>query len=562
MMEKTEERNLGMHPKLLFDTIKHQAGTLVKANAEGIQNSIEAECSSIRTSLYETEGKHFLSISDDGFGIPTKEDIVTHFETFGTPHEEGEDQRWAKFRMGRGQMFAFGANVWRTSEFQMEVDIDVRGLKYTLKHGLESVVGTTIDIELYNNPFDGYPYYSIEGYKEALQKQVRYVATDTFFNDEKVNVDPATQRWDYEDEYAYYKFYVGTSMTFYNLGIYVMDIESSKMGMPGVVVSKKQLDVNFARNDILQECKVYNHILAVIKENRIKETKITRRTLTRDQRVAALYDLRNFKSSDHRVFEDLYHDYKNLGLISTIQGKYLTLEQVKKNTLPWSFAQIGEHKADKMMQKDSAIFFDERLLDQVGFSGEKKNFFWWLVGNYDHHTTWTRKKWENVGKLYQDADQITENLSDNKIVFSDKKLTRKERRLLTVLNDLNIWEGRIIQIGESSAAGWTDGHSYIAISKWFLDGLYLGHGRGVNRLMTLLAHEMAHNDDSFEEMYHSPEFYEKNIAILESDDSPTIYNCEIYDKMKKAQLAEQKAEYRKKEEARKVRNRKKLGLVS
>ena len=186
-MVKTEKRDLAMHPKLLMDTIKRQAGTLQKANLEGVMNAIEANSAVVSIELsVDSKGKAKLSIGDAGIGIETKEELIHHFETFGTPHDESENTYWKQFRMGRGQMFAFGKNVWRTATFKMIVDIDNNGLTYELQENLPFVKGCQIDIDLYKNPI-GYSHNSIESYKEMITEQVKFMEQIILFNGEQIN---------------------------------------------------------------------------------------------------------------------------------------------------------------------------------------------------------------------------------------------------------------------------------------------------------------------------------------------------------------------------------------
>lgn len=84
MVVKTR-RKLAMHEKLLFDTIQRQAGTLEKANLEGIMNSIEAGAPLVEIELEADANTAIMSISDKGKGMTNKQEIEDFFETFGTP---------------------------------------------------------------------------------------------------------------------------------------------------------------------------------------------------------------------------------------------------------------------------------------------------------------------------------------------------------------------------------------------------------------------------------------------------------------------------------------------
>ena len=166
-------RRFKMDEKLLFDTIQRQAGTLEKANVEGVMNSIEAGATLVIVGLDISGPTAIMTITDDGKGFRDQQEIEDFFETFGKPHSENEKVIWKQFRMGRGQMFAYGKNTWRTGNFRMVVDIKEWGLNYEFEDDLPYHDGCEITIELYDNPIGRYPYNSVAQYKEAIQKQVR-----------------------------------------------------------------------------------------------------------------------------------------------------------------------------------------------------------------------------------------------------------------------------------------------------------------------------------------------------------------------------------------------------
>jgi len=552
-MVTKERRSLGMHPKLLFDTIKRQAGTLEKANTEAVMNSIEAGAAAVYCTIsVDAEGKATMHIIDDGEGIDTKEDMIAHFETFGTPHDESENTHWKQFRMGRGQLFAFGRNIWRTATFEMTVDINKWGLEYDLKENLPFVDGCEITIELYKNPIGNWPYPSMERYKEALTKQVRFVNIPCYFNDEQINTPADDCDWDLQDKNAYYLFNVGTEMTVYNLGIYVQDISAYDVGMGGIAVSKKQLKVNFARNDVISDCPVMGHINKILEKHRIKKSRRTRRNLNQFERKSTLQDLRDNIQR--------YQDIKTLGLIPTAQGKYISLEVMRKNRLPWSFSNRGDRLADRIMQREQAICIDENILADLNYTGKKSQFFLWLVGQ-DNKIFYGNNDWHNVTKLYTPFSKLSEGVSDTYIVIPDKKLTVSERRILKVLQSFDCWRGRVLRIGGSEMAdAWTDGSTYITIDRNFLKKLYLGSGRGVNELMMVMAHEMAHDEDTACTHYHGPEFYENMVNVLKGSYSPTIWSATFYSKMERSKIEERRAAERAAEIRKKEKIDKKLGI--
>jgi len=565
-MVKTETRDLAMHPKLLMDTIKRQAGTLQKANLEGVMNAIEAGSPVVRIELnidINDSKKAKLSIGDDGIGIETKEELIKHFETFGTPHDESENTYWKQFRMGRGQMFAFGKNVWRTATFKMVVDIDNKGLTYELTENLPYFKGCQIDIDLYRNPV-GYSHNSIEQYKECIQKQVKFMEGTILFNGEQINTPASSCNWDFEDDMAYYLFNIGTDFKVYNLGAYVMDAPLTITGMMGIIVSKKQLKINFARNDVQHDCEIYNGttkddkhingIIDVVKKNCVIKTRQKRKVLTYWERQATLRDLRDGTQD--------FNDIRSLSLISTAQGKHISLDFIRKNRQNWCFAERGSDLADRMMERNQALCINESILTDLSYTGDKIKFFSWLTGaDKDRRYRYGNTEWQTVEKLYTDFNYLSSNISDEYNDLSIDKLTVIEKRILKVLNNFDCWSGRIIKIGYSERANaWTDGCTYITIDRSYLKRLYITCATHCNRLMTLLAHEMAHDCDTRGTHIHGPEFYENMCRIIRSDNSPTIENCSFNANMLKSRISEKQAKIFIKEQKAKEKVNKKLGI--
>ncbi len=561
----TGTEHFEMHPQFLMDGMKRQAGTLQKANLEGVMNAIEAGSPVVRIELIvDANGKARLFIGDDGIGIETREDLIQHFATFGTPHKANENKIYAQFRMGRGQMFAFGLNVWRTATFKMVVDIDNKGLTYELTENLPYVKGCQIDIDLYRNPI-GYSHATIEQYKECIQKQVRFMEGKILFNGEQINTPASILKWDFEDDNAYYMFNAGADFKVYNLGAYVMDASLVQTGMMGIVVSKKQVKVNFARNDIQHDCGIYHGyfdgndkhvdgIIDIVKKNRIKKTRQRRRTLDSWERTATLTDIRDGQ-------QDLA-DVKTLGLIPTAQGKHISLDFVRKNRQQWCFAERGSDLADRMMERGQALCIDENILTTLNYSGHNSGFFSWLTGT-DTQYSYGNDDWKAVEKLYADFDELSKNISDDYNTLPDKKLTVVERRIIKVLNGFHCWDGRVINLGYSERANaWTNGISYITIDRSYLKRLSVTYARHCNKLMVLLAHEMAHDSDTKGTHYHGPEFYENMVRILESDSAPTIYIASFHSKMQESKIDEKQAKIDASQERARAKQDKKLNIAA
>jgi hypothetical protein len=425
-------------------------------------------------------------------------------------------------------------------------------LDYDLEEDLPFVQGCHITIELYDNPLR---WTRMEEFQKSLGKLVKFMPVPINFNGTIINTDPESCKWDYQDENAYYKFDYQSGvlpMSVYNMGAFVMDMSTSRTGMAGFIVSKKRLEVNFARNDVILTCPVFKDIQDVIKKNRKIERHTDRRVLNDASRLVALKD-----------FLDGSEDYSKictLKLIPTAQGKRMSLEDIRKSKISWTFSPIGDRFADKMCEAGIALCFDESILDDMGYSGQKNAFFTWLFTEYNRvarYYSWA-DSFDRMEALYTDFSKIRLSKGCSADLYSiipDTKLGVSYRRLLKVLNGYKgIWDGRVIRIGVSNtSSAWTDGKSYVVLNKEFLDKLGFAWIGNVYQLFAVLTHEMAHDINTAMTHIHSPDFHENFYRItMDVNASPLSYVADFSKRLKGYKFDE-----RKRIETEKVENAKK-----
>jgi len=499
-------RNLKAHTNLLMKVIKDQAGTLEKSILEAVMNSIEAGSPSVAISL-KTDAScssgASLIIEDQGKGFCSEKEIHEWFEMFGQPHTNEENKIWAKFRMGRGQCFAFGKNIWRTGQFEMIVDVDNMGLEYELKTGLPHFNGCRIEIELYTNPIGTY-YRSIDTLKTAIKRQIEFMGGLTTFNGEALNVPAEKLKWDIETDDAYFMFGRGVDLAFYNLGAFVMSDSASIAGVTGVVVSKQQLKVNFARNDIQQDCPIYGRIRDVIKQNRVKKARKQRRSFSSDERNALLIDLRDGDIS--------FDDIRGLSLLELSNGNLISFDKMRQTRQFWAFSSYGNQIADRLSYSDRAICLNEEMLDRLGFPENREpiEFFDWLFKN---DVKFDKSKWLPVKKFYRsfhndDNSGLADGISESKTIIPNDKWTKVEKRLVKALESYGCWKGRAIGIGSSEIAlAWTDGETYIILTREYIRDINPSGLTGASHLIMTMFHELSHNYSTIDTHEHTFEFY-------------------------------------------------------
>jgi len=574
------------HEALIISNIERQAGSVGKAILEGTMNGIEA-CNKADVPAqvwieYEDNGAKVgepgavLRIKDLGCGITTKQQILDWWKTFGTPHEDSEKKIWANFRMGRGQLFTYGRNIWRTGTFRLEYDHNTppaernypsaSRIQFGLEEGLEPFEGCEITIHFYQNPVGhGGSYASVEALKADVKRQIEFMEGAIYFNDEQINTPASQCHWDDETEEAYFLWSIGTSLTIYNIGAYVCDYPVSRMGVTGVVVSKQQLRLNYPRNAVMQDaCPVWVPIREVVESKKVVKIRRTSRRLEYDEKIANLCDLRDGICTVKEI--------NGVGLLETSSGKSMSLTACKGIRSPWTFAPKGDMVADKLMQAGNAICLSDKILREMNYTGDAAGFFEYLLqeeiraaqSSWDYNTDNNRvfKAWRHLRKLYRpfksgcDNDLCNQYDRRHTVIPADK-LSKFERRVIRVLSAYDCWDGRTIVIGLSDiAAGWTDGNSYIAIDRGHLKRNSPAYWRGASAIITLMFHELAHDDDNTETDVHGLEFYKAFHDLVKGGACWMI--ADIYEKMKYAKDEDYDAEQRAKALKAKEKRDKKL----
>jgi hypothetical protein len=517
-----EKRRFGMHQNLLYDVILRQAGTLQKAILEGVMNAIDAGATRCDVAI---DGYHF-SVCDDGHGFQSRREIEDFFETFGSPHEEG-DATYGRFRMGRGQMMAFGKNTWRSRTFEMKVDIKHDGLDYDLYEHQDDFSGTRIDVDLYDPilPSD------LERIKSELRNFVAWAQIPVFLNDEQINKTPAEVKWDFEDEYAYYSLSSERKqLLVYNLGVLVNSFWSGRFGIGGTIVSKQQLEVNFARNDVQSTCPVFKSINAQIKKkvNKgvAKKTKLT--DAERDIMV------RDFLAGDMDAPTAV-----KLRAITDVTGRSWPIEKLLQ--LPHKFssrillAERGDQMIETAQRRGVAFSIDKTTLERFG-SPDCETFLKRIKASagvilrsnpnpkdYSAHHRLTQLAGDALDRIdVVERDELREFVSPEHIPLLESELTLDmkllrssiERGYQQMIRQLNLaryedrrFSSRQILLGKSDTAlAWTDGTRNIWIDVKHAKLLRRGMV-GAYQIATTLLHEQIHEGPDTGTHQHDMEFY-------------------------------------------------------
>lgn len=526
--QNSEVRKFKMHPDLLFSVIKSQAGTQEKAILEAVMNAVDAGATRCDITIDEN-GYH---IADDGKGFSSRQEVDEFFETFGTPHKEG-DATYGRFRMGRGQLFAFSSTLWKTTTFEMNVDIQKSGLDYVFKENMPFVNGCTIIGSWYKKMSSQELFIMLK----ELENLIKYMQIPVYVNGKNLSVDAEKQKWDYKEEDFFVKINKnGNTLSVYNMGALVSHYPASRFGVAGTVVTKSALKVNFARNDVLaSECSLWKKITKKMKE--IMGIETSKKNVLTDAEREAILDSVICK-------ETLLGEIVNKGLLVDISGKKLsfkTIIEAKRITFS-----TGIHKLKKVEERINdhklAIVLAESNLQKF-YVKTPEDFIKSLNNLIELNNTKVDKlvaecssnDWSKRSSLYDmkiygqcnadivDINQLIASINSLSENLEEKSLKKKERIFLKSVREINGWIARMvyshthndkyswadakkfersISLGKSEVAdAWTDGKTYITLEVRNISAHPM-------KIVHLLVHEYCHNSATNESHDHGNEFFE------------------------------------------------------
>lgn len=522
-------KGFNMHPHLLVQTIRNQAGSLSKAILESIMNSVDAGASRVDVSW---DLKRIV-IKDDGRGFQSEKEVDEWFATFGSPHVEG-DAEFGRFRIGRGQGFVFGKQIWRTGTFQMSVDIGSESateLGYEWDHGLELLNGCEITTELYKPS-------KLMEHRAAiseLTEMICYLETPIYINGKKVN---KVLDFTLETEDAYFKLKEGTNLKIYHKGIFICNRGSYFCGgLGGIVNAKNNLILNQARNAILEsECTMWRSIKRTISQESIRlglskkkkgMTDSTRSGIIRQIISGAIDDPHELnKIINLKLIPMAPRGYKSIGQIISecINAKAISFAFFNNQELLLSETIHNE----KQHLKQPVILIKSKLFQWLG--GDSKYFKNLLLGVmpcFDREIEKIKqiiKDWDSIqrtGKDIIDKEFKDFNMyktipnkdlsTSEKIWFSHIKsefphiefIVRNTQYELNGLSD-NTYNRRSLFVGESPCAdGWTNGKNVWLHRKYLKNPDFTTFCHAMN----VLVHEFCHADKDIAEEVHDYDFY-------------------------------------------------------
>lgn len=532
-----QRRSFKIHPSIIRTLIHEQAGSLEKAMAELVMNSVDAGAT--RIDIFMNQSARTFRVVDNGRGFQSLGDIEEFFETWGKPHDEENTPKFGRFRIGRGQIMSYAATQWRSGNFGMNVDLHGQNMEfgYQLNVFPENHAGCTIEGQFYKHTSVPWPL-SRATYWPELKLMIRYVSVPVHLHLERDGVNTESEcitagdsRWSEETEAAYFKFKPEQQeLHVYNQGIFVTSFEGYKFGCGGVINSKVPLPVNLARNAIIENGNPgWKSIIDTY--SRYFSIQITKnKTLTEVQCKKLLHDL---IYSDQPISEQSIQDARQLACIPDLNGQLQPLFKFIHNSRFTVFDRKHHGIAERVIREDLAWVVTGKLLDWLGCTREDSP---------DHIESVIQHLQRRMGYKHHAGSGYMEHLPFAKLVrqlndtasrLKDDQLTDVELMTLKCLRSANYsvhrmvfgWGSvdrtrRIVAGVSDTADGWTDGLTYISINRKHLqlqEGnltscLYYGYpatGFQFSMMVNILIHEYCHLDASVGEHQHDFDFYQR-----------------------------------------------------
>jgi len=590
-----------LHPNTLRTIIQEQSGTWQKAVAELVMNSVDAGATRIDIN-YECDEKITrllrLTVTDNGHGFHN-EDQLNFFKMFGAPHESG-DAYYGKYRIGRGQCLAFGQVTWRSHNYEMSVDLGdptkketpLEKIGYNFKHYEEVHQGCSVKVEFFNPS----RFWKIEKLSQEkrtrhifdeLIELIKFVPVPIYINGCCVTYDYSNIKWTHEDENAYYLIQTMTNTKFkdlkdelnevsiYNRGVLATTFPATWKGCCGVVISKKQIKLNMARNSIVDHDAYWYYI-----RNKIDQLSST----------AFVSTVNEPKTDEERavIINQIYLDdtfcvvntvdqlahFLKLPLFKTQNGNLVSVIDLLKKSKLYTVCPdpVGQERTtiSEAMEKKKITVIDHKFLGASyvygagfaeGFPCSAQDLFCNFIRNitgitaindpysiYEeievkygedyienrgitiesiiqsgkrvkskiysllNHTKWTVK--------VSDYETLAQGLEVTYRILSEKDLDAEElacfkaiRRVNVKFKEYNVGD-RVLKLGASDhALAWTDSYSTIWITKPML---HMMRDNKFSNIVLILLHEYCHregNIDSHATHNHNFEFFNSFHAL-------------------------------------------------
>ena len=506
-----ERIDFDVHANIIRDLIHSQNGTVATALRELIMNAIDAGSKKCEVKLH----RKGFSVIDWGNGFESEAAIKTYFKNFGEPHEEG-DAEFGRFRIGRGQVMAFGKITWTSNYFAMAVDTRKNGFSFDfMSHRDLQWDGCRVDGTFYNELREREVYHI----KEELQEFICFADIDVSFNGESLNSNIDNESWDVDDGDILIQWKSGNGIKIYSKGVFVKRIDAYRYGFEGRVVTRKALKLNMARNEVTDNDPLWERIA----EHLSNRSRVIAKRKGKGGRIDAAT-----RRSMIRLFLSgslPSEDVLNFCMLKDCRGHSISVTNIVNSNLKLTISpEFGSRKAQSVATRRMAQVLDHDVLDEFGagsLEGLIDKVIMILRENYSEKNYCVSRY---MSLLYDkpiiDFKTVSSRLISDSLIHPRSKYTMREaaarnalqhgsnlmaRDLSKILDrDIN---RRNIMLGVSDVAdGWTNGSDTIVVAKHMLPYLDTLSRAGGFQMALLLLHEYLHDEDDSGSHQHDFEF--------------------------------------------------------
>lgn len=533
-----------LDPQIIHHIVYSQAGSIGKAIIELLMNSVDASAKAVRLMVNKTG----FECNDDGKGFASREEIIRYFGRFGTPHKEG-DSTYGRFRLGRGQIMAHASTVWYSGTWKMTVDTRTMGYHYELNDNQTFNQGCAIS-GLWYEPLSESELMAV---LQEVRDLVRYTPISIELNGHVINRDPHNERWDAEDDFAWYRVKEDGAVSIYNQGVLVRHDPGHLWGAGGLIVSKQAISLNVSRTEILRKtCPVWKAIAG--KFGRMADAIASRLGDHRKTEARREKSARALLAGD----PNLLQIYTNEEVITILPGKrHITLEKFlrkcrsgfdKNSSGEFSVVEDGFDvpKGEAIARGDGIPIVHPKTLERFGCynADDLRETIDRILAGLHHYIEENHTRSWIAREIFPPVLIAFSTLSaawvEHTALVSERDVLDKEtRRAWTALRGILHYYAAVctggdrchgpfvrggkslqILIGQSNTAqAWTDGKSYIAVDSTVVQRLKSRPLKTVMYIFSLIEHEIAHEGDSLD-CGHDEAFYQRyhDISINHAED--------------------------------------------
>ena len=492
--------------------IEDQMADLTDAIREAVQNGIDSPGSSRVLVSISPERSIIL---DDGAGVNLEStEGRRNLSVLGAGSKQrSDDETIGEWGIGKGAIIAKGAvRIWSHDtalhfDYRDQRDsgpwAEISGRDGQLEDTDHHLEGMLVEIDHYEDEVPDSDSYRWRRYVRDLRKRFAYVQSRTgvsvVVNGDSVDQGdpleavegsphPSLTR-ETDDAILALEYAPHDGLDIYSNGLYVTT--KREYGLGGVIVSKGNLTLNFARNDIQSGCKRWQRIEHALEQ-------------ARDDLYADVSDDRLTAESREVMVEELAADsegddqWARRKLFQLATESRISLEDIQAAPeIGWVTG--AEKGADKLVERGYVV------LDTSDAATRRLRELAADEPSIDLPSTF------DVGEQAESEGVWTgyHRIDDESQLNADQRRYLRFARVLAT--ELGI--DRDVYYGEASADAWTDGRSYIVIT----DSAVTSRQRAIwmHDLYLVLLHEAAHETSSTNRPSHGHHFESRFRSFVE-----------------------------------------------